>query len=86
MFGAALWSDWPVRLDQLELFLSFFGSKLAAGRRGWNTVRSAEWSSEGDPSRTQKRLFRTNIFFSWGELKLSVNCTSSELQASKQRE
>lgn len=44
------------------LFFFFFLVQLAAGRRGWNTVRSAEWSSEGDPSRSRVRLFRGNIF------------------------
>lgn len=61
---------WPVRLDQLELFLSFFGSKLAAGRRGWNTVRSAEWSSEGEPSRTQKTFFLLGGVKAFSELHL----------------
>ncbi len=28
-------------------YFCLFKSELAAGRRGWNTVRSAEWSSEG---------------------------------------
>lgn len=38
-----------------------FWSELAAGRRGWNTVCLAEWSSEGDPSRKPGRLFRGNM-------------------------
>lgn len=50
---------WPV--GSAWAISVFFWSELAAGRRGWNTVRSAEWSSEGDPSREQGRLIRGNI-------------------------
>lgn len=57
-------------------FFFFFLVQLAAGRRGWNTVRSAEWSSEGDPSRSRGRLFRGKHFW-------KVNCASCELQASE---
>lgn len=38
---------WPVG-SAWAIFV-FFWSELAAGRRGWNTVRPAEWSSEGGP-------------------------------------
>lgn len=52
---------WPV--GSARAISVFFWSELAAGRRAWNTVCSAEWSSEGDPSRKQRGLFRGNIFY-----------------------
>lgn len=53
----------PEQIDVAGWAISvFFWSELAAGRRAWNAVCSAEWSSKGDLSRKQKGLFRGNIF------------------------
>lgn len=56
-------------------FPFFFGSKPAAGRRGWNAVRSAEWLSEGQPdhANTPPTYERKHS----GRWKRFINCSSS---------
>lgn len=60
----------------LFFFLFFFGSKPAAGRRGWNTVRSAEWFSEGRPNHAKNTADLWEETF-WKVNALRYNCSSS---------